>query len=149
MREDTRFGNMFVPEVVLGKIFEYTGVFSISKCVTVCKEWKTFLLNDSNPIVNYLWKHVAINEGFLNHMANTKRKEFDEEVASSSSSSTTTNNNNNKKKDSGIGGGGLYRKLVCDNLIEKFRRIREASRAKFSKQIKNLKGGNDRVTLVV
>merc|ERR1711975_118401 len=95
MREDTRFGNLFVPEVVLGKIFEYTGVFSISKCVTVCKEWKTFLLNDSNPIVNYLWKHVAINEGFLNHMANTKRKEFDEEVASSSSS-TTTNNDNNK-----------------------------------------------------
>ena len=82
-------------------------------------------------------------------MANTKRKEFDEEVASSSSS-TTTNNDNNKKKDSGSsGGGGLYRKLVCDNLIEKFRRIREASRAKFSKQIKNLKGGNDRVTLVV
>ena len=150
MREDTRFGNMFVPEVVLGKIFEYTGVFSISKCVTVCKEWKNFLLNDSNPIVNYLWKHVAINEGFLNGMATTKRKEFDEEVASSSSSSTTTtNNNNNKRKDSGSGGGGLYRKLVCDNLIEKFRRIREASRAKFSKQIKNLKGGNDRVTLVV
>ena len=58
-------------------------------------------------------------------MANTKRKEFDEEVASSSSS-TTTNNDNNKKKDSGSsGGGGLYRKLVCDNLIEKFRRIRE------------------------
>ena len=113
--------------------------------MAICKEWKTFLLNDSNPIVNYLWKHVAINEGFLNHMANTKRKEFDEKVALSSSS-TTTNNNNIKKKDSG---GGLYRKLVCDNLIEKFRKIREASRAKFSKQIKNLKGGNDRVTLVV
>ena len=103
MREDTRFGNLFVPEVVLGKIFEYTGVFSISKCVTVCKEWKNFLLNDSNPIVNYLWKHVAMNEGFLNGMANTKRKEFDEEVASSSS--TTTTNNNNERKDSGSGGG--------------------------------------------
>ena len=40
--ENRKWGNMFVPEDVLVKIFRYTGLYSMTNCITVCKDWKCF-----------------------------------------------------------------------------------------------------------
>jgi hypothetical protein len=48
--ENRTWGNLLLPEVVLGKIFEYTAVYSLTKCVTVCKDWKCFLVDDNNVV---------------------------------------------------------------------------------------------------
>ena len=130
MPENRVWGNLLLPEVVFGKIFEYTGVYSLAKCVTVCKDWKSFLLDDNNVVCNYLWRHVAANEGFVSKHEAEKKQEEDE-------SSTKQGQTVDIKKN-----GGYFRKIVCDNLVEKFRKLREQNIAKFAEDIKKLRGTN-------
>jgi len=112
--ENRKWGNMFVPEDVLVNIFRYTGLYSITNCVTVCKDWKNFLLDDSAFACNFLWKNVAIDERYV---------EFED-----------------VEEGEEHGHDGHYRKIVCESLAQKMRRLREASRAEFAEQIRKIKG---------
>ena len=122
--ENRKWGNMFVPEDVLLKIFRYTGLHYMPNCVRVCKDWKNFLLDDYAFSCNFLWKNIAIDEGYV------KVEDAD--------------------KGEQHGHDGYYRKIICEDLAGKMRRLREASRAEFAEQIRKIKGCNySTVRLVV
>ena len=122
--ENRKWGNMFVPEDVLVKIFRYTGLYSMTNCITVCKDWKCFLLDDCAFSCNFLWKNIAVDERYVTF--------------------------ENAEKGDEHGHDGHYRKIICEDLALKMKRLREASRAEFAEQIRKIKGCNySAVRLVV
>ena len=71
------------------------------------------MLDDCAFSCNFLWKNIAVDERYVKV--------------------------ENAEKGDEHGHDGHYRKIICEDLALKMKRLREASRAEFAEQIRKLK----------